>query len=115
MATRSTRFCNHAGCNTLTTDTYCTEHTPFHPVYTDTRRNSRQRGYDTQWEKVRKQHLSAHPLCKRCEDAGRTVVATMVHHIKAIRDGGPRLDRSNLMSLCRDCHEMIEGRKRADR
>ncbi|WP_172838120.1 HNH endonuclease signature motif containing protein [Terriglobus roseus] len=43
-----------------------------------------------------------------CLDEQRVTPATEVHHIIPIRtDPTKRLDRSNLMSLCKPCHSRI--------
>lgn len=39
-----------------------------------------------------------------CKAKGRVTPATEVDHIVPLRQGGARLDRSNLQSLCRPCH-----------
>lgn len=112
MAARSPRFCGHAGCNALTTDAYCPQHAPQHTGRTDLRGRSDQRGYDSRWQRVRERFLMRHPLCSRCQEQGRIVMASVAHHVVPINDGGPRLDQANLRALCRDCHEVIHGRKR---
>lgn len=112
MATRSPHFCCHSGCSTLTTDTYCTKHTPMHDRRNDSRDSAADRGYDTKWRKARDRYLRLHPLCEQCELHGKIRIANMVHHIKPIDEGGPRLDPRNFMALCRDCHEILHGRKR---
>jgi 5-methylcytosine-specific restriction endonuclease McrA len=33
-----------------------------------------------------------------------------VHHITPLKQGGARLDPSNLMSLCNSCHNRVHGR-----
>jgi len=72
----------------------------------DARRgSSRERGYDYRWERVRAMHLANEPLCRMCQQAGRTSAAVLVDHITPIRDGGERLDDDNLQSLCRACHD----------
>jgi 5-methylcytosine-specific restriction protein A len=70
----------------------------------DARRGSpSSRGYDRTWQRLRADYLSSHPLCADC--APLVAVATEVHHIRSIaRDPGDRLDRANLMALCRPCH-----------
>lgn len=79
----------------------------YHDKY---RPGPRQRGYDTTWEKIRRMYLRRHPLCERC--VGLTP-ATMVHHIKPVAKYPElRLDPDNFMALCRDCHEIEEGRKK---
>ena len=110
MATRSKHFCNHAGCNVLTADTYCAEHAPLHQ-YTDNRESADARGYDSQWRKVRDRYLRLHPLCERHDKQGRVLVASMVHHIIPLNEGGKKYDFDNLMALCFSCHEIIHGRK----
>lgn len=69
------------------------------------RPTSHQRGYDANWRKLRRQKLRANPLCEECERGGLVVVATMVHHILPIEEGGEVLDWDNLMSLCEICHD----------
>ena len=44
-------------------------------------------------------------LCVHCRREGRTGAAQVVHHKKAINDGGAKLQLENLESICRECHE----------
>ena len=44
-------------------------------------------------------------LCVHCAREGRTIGAEVVHHVKAIKDGGEKLLLENTVSLCRICHE----------
>jgi len=61
-----------------------------------------------QWIATRHFKLAKHPLCERCEAQGRIRPASVVHHL----DGDPwNNDHTNLLSLCRDCHETIHERK----
>jgi 5-methylcytosine-specific restriction endonuclease McrA len=53
------------------------------------------------WKMVRRRHLFNNPLC----DCG--AIATDVHHIKDLRDGGEPYDASNLQALCAVCHSRI--------
>lgn len=39
------------------------------------------RGYGSRWQRYRLQYLAEHPLCVRCEAAGRTVAARVVDHV----------------------------------
>jgi 5-methylcytosine-specific restriction enzyme A len=57
------------------------------------------------WRKLRAFVLQADPLCIECE-----AIATVVDHIKPIRQGGPRYELSNLQPMCTSCH----NRKRAN-
>ena len=104
------RPCNHPGCNQLTNNTYCDIHTKAKRQEQESRReSSSKRGYDFLWKKVRNKYISTHPLCERCESNNITTLATLVHHIKRIRDGGDRLRYDNLMSLCVKCHDIIHN------
>lgn len=113
MATRSLKFCAHHNCGTLvSTGAYCEAHLSDGVASRyGGRGSSAERGYDARWRVVREAYLKAHPLCERCDKQGKVEPATMVHHIRALRDGGDRLNPNNFMSLCFDCHAIVEGRK----
>lgn len=67
------------------------------------RGSSSSRGYDWQWELLRREHLTANPLCFHCED-----YATVVdHRVPIAVDPTRRLDRTNLRSCCTECHNSI--------
>ena len=66
------------------------------------------------WRRLRRDILTAHPLCERCQADGYVAPATEVHHRKPVEDGVNynekyRLmyDSDNLMALCHDCHVKI--------
>jgi len=98
------RPCNHQGCPNLIPigTSYCSEHKP-----KDTRPNSDKRGYGGSWRKIRAYVLRATPYCNSCG-----AIATEVHHIVSIADGGTN-DYANLMPLCKSCHSRVTGRNRA--
>lgn len=69
------------------------------------------------WLKLRKQKLSNNPLCQDCQEEGRLVSATEVHHVrpcetaKSVREmEGLMFDYNNLRSLCYDCHVITHKR-----
>lgn len=73
-----------------------------------------ERGYDHKWRKLSERYRAENPLCEACLNDEKTVPATEVHHmIPALESEYHRLNRSNLMALCRKCHLEIEGLKRA--
>ncbi len=119
---RPPRPCRHPGCNLLAYGGgYCDAHRQQaeqrqqqYRRDADKDRGSRhERGYDSLWVRNRRMYLAGHPLCERCEAAGRTVAASLVHHRNPIASAPSlRLDADNLQALCRDCHEQVEGRKR---
>jgi 5-methylcytosine-specific restriction endonuclease McrA len=67
--------------------------------------------YGYRWDQLSKAKRAANPLCERCERMGLVVVATEVHHIQKVKDRPDRkYDWSNLMSVCRSCHEILDKR-----
>lgn len=60
-----------------------------------------------------RKHISAHPLCEECLGLGGASVATLMHYVKPLADGGTN-DERNLRSLCVSCHEKIHRRKKKD-
>jgi 5-methylcytosine-specific restriction protein A len=65
------------------------------------------RGYDTDWRRLRKAKLATDPICElRTRCIG--MVATEVHHVISIRDRPDlRLEWSNLRSTCKPCHSAL--------
>lgn len=74
------------------------------------------------WQHIREAQLQETPYCEECyKKQQRLVEATVVDHIKPIRQGGSQTDPENLASLCAPCHNrkrqterysMAEYRKR---
>lgn len=73
----------------------------------DRQRGSRsKRGYGRDWQALRLVVLAEEPLCRFCHDRGLVVVAQVVDHIVPISEAPElRLERSNLRSLCKPCHD----------
>jgi 5-methylcytosine-specific restriction protein A len=104
---RALRPCKHSGCPNLTRDPsgYCEDHIEEYRQRDHYRGNSRQRGYDNQWERFRLSYLRRHPLCADCEKQGKYIPATEIHHIRKLRDyPALKYEKSNLMGLCHECH-----------
>jgi phage terminase small subunit len=60
------------------------------------------------WSRLRLLKLRTTPFCEACGAVGRLTPATVVHHIKAVNDGGdpyPGLD--GLQPLCKHCHDTV--------
>lgn len=54
---------------------------------------------------MREAFLQAHPLCRPCEEEGRTTPATEVDHIVPHRGDPARFwDMENLQPICHACH-----------
>lgn len=67
--------------------------------------------HTNRWLKLRRDKLSAQPLCERCCESGTVRAATEVHHVTPVEDGLTRAEKerlmydySNLRALCHDCH-----------
>ena len=81
----------------------------------------RHRAYNTMgWRRLRKYHLSQHPICEKCwNDKGIINPGTPdhplhIHHIKSPFsssgvDMDLLLDDNNLMTVCGECHGLIHN------
>lgn len=70
------------------------------------RPSSRQRGYDHDWRKARRDFLAAHPYCAMCG-----APSTTVDHIVAHRgDVALFWNRRNWQALCARCHNSTKQR-----
>ena len=75
------------------------------------RKTTKQRGYGSDWQRVRARKFARNPLCEQWEVEGKTTATQEVHHIVPISvDPSRRLDVSNLMSLCAACHDAEHSR-----
>lgn len=117
MPNRAKRPCRYRGCPRLTDSRsgYCTEHEKVHVrQYDKARAPVHNQRYGYRWRKLRTRFLNSHPLCEQCKAQGRYTLATEVHHIKPLADGGTN-DERNFMALCKSCHArihtQIHGRK----
>jgi len=112
MPYRPKRPCSHPGCPNLTYGRFC----PLHEQQETLRYNQFQRDpetaerYGKDWRRIRKSYLSEHPFCEACRKEGKATVATMVHHIRPLREGGTN-DEENLMALCNACHSRLHARR----
>ncbi len=68
------------------------------------------------WQKVRGAQLAAYPACKDPYDVHgtRLEAASQVDHIVPLAQGGARLARNNLQSLCTACHARKSQAERRD-
>jgi hypothetical protein len=69
------------------------------------------------WKKRRARQLKAEPLCAICLAKGRVVPASVADHEPPwkpgpIQSSWNRFITGKLQSLCRECHEIKEGRLR---
>ncbi|OPY83438.1 MAG: HNH endonuclease [Syntrophus sp. PtaU1.Bin005] len=101
MANKARKYCSSFPCSNLAEpgSSYCREHQPAAPV-----KETDPFYLSVAWRRFRTWYLGQHPLCEECERRGRMTPAAMVDHIKEIKDGGARLDESNVMAMCWKCH-----------
>jgi 5-methylcytosine-specific restriction protein A len=99
--------CAYPNCPELTHDRFCEKHKP--QAAQEYNRYGRdewaKKFYNSvAWRKMAREQLRREPLCAECLKAGRITPAEIADHVQPIREGGARLDRENLQSLCRACH-----------
>lgn len=78
----------------------------------------RRRIYDSgRWRQLRLVKLQSDPLCEECAAAGRTRLATQVHHERSFTEAvdmaaarALAFDYGNLRSLCDECHGRIHAK-----
>lgn len=111
MANRAPRICSHTGCNRLTKERYCSEHTKLHGWNEHHNgKTADERGYGSAWRKQRTLKLSINPLCEYCKEQGRVTAATEVDHRLPKALGGTD-DIENLASTCNACHKAKTARE----
>jgi 5-methylcytosine-specific restriction enzyme A len=117
--------CSEPGCSERVLAGKC----PAHRREANQRRGSAaQRGYDSQWRRLRLRFLRerceacddtpngnceqchgtglANRFCRDCFQAGFLELATECHHVESIkRSPHRRLDPTNLIGLCGKCHD----------
>jgi 5-methylcytosine-specific restriction protein A len=67
--------------------------------------------HTTRWLRLRKEVLTAHPLCEDCQEKQLITAATEVHHVQPVEEAynyaekrQRMYDPHNLRALCHDCH-----------
>lgn len=119
MPKKAQTICNSIGCTKLTDGGYCDEHK--HDVdneYRKTRTDIREQKFykSKEWKKLREHKRSINPLCEECLLVGMATPMDVADHIIEIKDDwSRRLDLSNLMSLCYECHNVKTAKVRKER
>lgn len=110
MARRPKYPCRHRGCPALVDGPgYCPEHTGEAIGWSRVHRqgNRHQRGYGTEWDKIRARILrrDGHLCqCEDCQTEGRPLLANEVDH-RIPKSRGGTDDDANLCAINRDCHK----------
>jgi hypothetical protein len=63
------------------------------------------------WKSIRTHQLAEHPLCARCLDDGRVVLATVVNHVDPHRGDWDKFISGPFESCCKPCHDSIVQRE----
>lgn len=110
MPYAANRYCARNGCHqfAVPASSYCAEHqqSTAHD-YDKARQGEWEHEFykSAKWRQAREWKLAAQPLCEDCLAEGRVTPATMVHHVKELRDfPALALEQSNLRSDCDSCH-----------
>ena len=100
--------CAWPGCQKLTDGRFCEEHQKLENARYEKydRDPAVRRRYGRAWKRIRDRYVQAHPLCEMCLKEGKLTPVEEVHHIVPVSRGGTH-GRSNLMSLCKSCHNKI--------
>ena len=115
MALKPLRPCRHPGCPELTREGYCPKHKP---VKAPRRTSAEYHGwYNLRvWtDDLRPAQLLREPWCRECARRGVRTRATVVDHVEPHRgDWTKFINRDNLQSLCKRCHDQKTAREQAE-
>jgi 5-methylcytosine-specific restriction enzyme A len=113
-SSRMSRACRWPGCPELIKEgRYCPSHQKQAEAEYDRRRgSSSERGYDENWQRLRKMFLFENPICADPfhTHAPGFVSSEEVHHVRALRDGGTN-SWGNLQALCHSCHSRVTAKE----
>lgn len=73
------------------------------------RLTTRERGYDYAWQKFTKRIKAERPTCEdqAINHPGQVRASEEIHHIAKVKDAPHlRLEPSNVLALCGQCHDM---------
>jgi 5-methylcytosine-specific restriction endonuclease McrA len=74
-----------------------------------------ERGYGYDWDQLSKRYRANNPFCQECLKHGRYTLTRDVHHVVPIDvDPSRRLDVSNLLAVCRPCHQQLDKSNRLE-
>ena len=115
MPRKPKRPCSFPGCPELTDGRYCEKHQKEESKRYEKygRDKDARKRYGKAWKLIRSSYAAEHPLCELCLLEGRYVKADDIHHKLPLAEGGTH-DRSNLIALCKSCHNRLHA-KRGDR
>lgn len=101
------RFCH---CGRIAEACPCDRCRKYEPKKKQHELTTKERGYGHDWRRLSERYRAENPLCERCRMKGRVEPATEVHHKQKIAEAPHRrLDVTNLISVCSECHVILES------
>ena len=110
LPNKPSKPCAHQGCPKLTRNRYCEAHAKQEARHYNkyARDPGTSKRYSGAWKKIRAAFLAAKPLCEMCRRDGRLTPATLVHHIRPLKESHDN-SPENLMPLCSSCHSKLHA------
>lgn len=106
MAMKPLRPCRHPGCPELTREGYCSRHKPKRAGRRASAEYHAWYSLPAWTDDLRPVQLLREPWCRECASRGIRTRATVVDHVVPHQgDWGKFIDRANLQSLCKNCHD----------
>lgn len=116
MALKPLRPCRHPGCRELTRDGYCPKHKPKRATRRESAEYHGWYSLPVWTDDLRPAQLLREPWCRECAKRGVRTWATVVDHVKPHRgDWAMFIDRGNLQSLCKRCHDRKTATEQAEK
>lgn len=80
----------------------------------ETRNSPRERGYDARWDRLSVHFRRSHPFCLLCEQENRDSLTEVADHVLPAADFPDlRYEPTNLVPLCKRCHDSTKARMEA--
>lgn len=116
MAMKPLRPCRHPGCSALTRESYCPKHKPKPAARRTSAEYHSWYSLSVWTDDLRPGQLLQEPWCRECAKRGIRTRATVVDHVEPHRGDWARfIDRTNLQSLCKRCHDRKTAREQAEK
>ena len=115
MSMKPLRPCRHPGCSALTRESYCPKHKPKRAARRASAEYHAWYGLPLWIDDLRPAQLLREPWCRECAKRGIRTRATVVDHVDPHQgDWAKFIDRDNLQSLCKRCHDQKTAREQAE-
>lgn len=110
------RPCRHPGCTALTREGYCPKHKPQRAARRASAEYHDWYSLPIWVDDLRPGQLLREPWCRECAKRGIRTRATVVDHVDPHQgDWAKFIDRDNLQSLCKRCHDRKTAKEQAQK